>query len=399
MIQDFQMSQLPQIHFGWGIRHELLKDLQQQNLRSVVLISSKFLAQPTQFSHQLMQDLQQHGIRVALFLVSGEPSPELVDAIVEASPQNAEAVIGIGGGSVLDAAKAVAGLIPSQTSVMDYLEGVGKGHIFNQPTLPFIALPTTAGTGSETTKNAVLSKLGCFKKSFRDNRLVAKTVWLDPQFLETCPRDILYSTGMDAFTQLLESYTTLKANPITDALAWQGMTLFKGAFDRLDSDDARERETGYADLMLAASLSGITLANAGLGAVHGLAGPIGAYFEAPHGIVCARLLAPITTANLFSLQQDKGDFSTRTLAKYAQIAILLSDDSTLACASQSDQLQALMSYLNEMTARYAPQSLAEFGITPCQLNPVIENCRAGSMLGNPVILSDTQLLEVLYLAL
>ncbi|WP_024850266.1 iron-containing alcohol dehydrogenase [Hydrogenovibrio kuenenii] len=396
MISPFQMAQLPEIHFGWGCRQQLTDSL--SSYASIVLISSHTLAQPGRFSSELLEQLQHQGTRVALFLVSGEPSPETVDAIVDASPSNAQAVVAIGGGSVLDAAKAVAGLIPNGNSVMNYLEGVGKGEPFDVETLPFIAVPTTAGTGSETTKNAVLSRLGQFKKSFRDNKLLAKDVWLDPELLVGCPQPVLYSTGMDAFTQLLESYTTLKANPITDALAWQGMTLFKGAFELLDSDSDNDKQTGYGNLMLAASLSGITLANAGLGAVHGLAGPIGAFFEAPHGIVCARLLAPITAANIKSLQQQNDETVQSTLIKYARIGRLLSDEKQTEPTNETlnTDLLKLIEILQHMTERYAPQSLAEYGITPCQLDPVIANCRAGSMLGNPVVLSDTQLLDAIY---
>lgn len=399
MIAPFQTAQLPEIHFGWGCRKDLLPSL--ADFTHIVLISSKTLAQPGRFSSELLEQLQERGARVSLFLVSGEPSPETVDAIVEASPSNAQAVIGIGGGSVLDAAKAVAGLIPSGNSVMNYLEGVGKGEPFDVDTLPFIAVPTTAGTGSETTKNAVLSRLGQFKKSFRDNKLLAKSVWLDPELLVACPQPVLYSTGMDAFTQLLESYTTLKANPVTDALAWQGMTLFKGAFELLASKSTDDHQTGYGNLMLAASLSGITLANAGLGAVHGLAGPIGAFFEAPHGIVCARLLAPITAANIEALQQQKDDFARTTLYKYARVGRLLAGDLQVEPGDNSldDDLSMLISKLENLTQTYAPTSLAEFGLTPCQLDPVMENCRSGSMLGNPVTLSDEKLMNALYLAL
>lgn len=396
MIQPFQIANLPKIQFGWGIRHQFAEQFTKRGYASIVLISSRYLAQPGQFSATLIDQLQQQGLRVSVFTVSGEPSPDLVDELVQASPSNAKAVIAIGGGSVLDTAKAVAGLIPSRTSVMEYLEGVGAGKPFDVETLPFYALPTTAGTGSETTKNAVLSRLGQFKKSFRDDKLLAKEVWLDPQFLETCPQPVLYSTGMDAFTQLLESYTTQKANPITDALAWQGMTLFHGAFECIQSPEPDLRKTGYGDLMLAASLSGITLANAGLGAVHGLAGPIGAFFDAPHGLVCARLLAPITDANIRALQQEDSVFARQTLDKYTQVARLLTQDQT---ADQNQALQSLIEYLAQLTARYAPESLSEFGLTPCQLSPVIENCRSGSMLGNPLTLPDDQLLNALYQAL
>ena len=391
MIADFQIANLPKIQFGWGIRDQFAQTLSDQGYQSVVLISGQFLTRPGGFSAELIDELQQKNIRVNIFVVSGEPSPDLVDEIVKASPNNAEAVIGIGGGSVLDAAKAVAGLIPSQTSVMDYLEGVGKGLKLTSETLPFIAMPTTAGTGSETTKNAVLSRLGEFKKSFRDDKLLAKEVWLDPSFLPSCPHEVLYSTGMDAFTQLLESYTTLKANPITDALAWQGMTLFNGAFEAINSNDPEQQKTGYGNLMLAASLSGITLANAGLGAVHGLAGPIGAFFKAPHGVLCAALLAPITKANIHALQQSDEPHATNTLAKYAQIGRLFSATSQ----HETDALSALIQHLRQLTKTYIPNRLSEYGLQEDNLAPVLSSCRSGSMTGNPLILTDKALLSVI----
>lgn len=391
MIANFQIANLPKIQFGWGIRDQFAPAIAEQGFQSVVLVSGQFLARPGGFSSELITQLQQAGIRVNVFVVSGEPSPDLVDEIVNASPNNADAVIGIGGGSVLDAAKAVAGLIPSQTSVMDYLEGVGKGLKLTGNTLPFLAMPTTAGTGSETTKNAVLSRLGEFKKSFRDDKLLAKEVWLDPSFLPTCPHEVLYSTGMDAFTQLLESYTTLKANPITDALAWQGMTLFNGAFEAINSDDLEQQKTGYGNLMLAASLSGITLANAGLGAVHGLAGPIGAFFEAPHGVLCAALLAPITEANIHALTQSDAPHASSTLEKYAQIGTLLATSSS----AESDPISALIEHLKTLTATYLPNRLSKYGLQKDNLTPILQNCRSGSMTGNPLILSDEVLMDAI----
>ncbi|MDG4813216.1 iron-containing alcohol dehydrogenase [Hydrogenovibrio sp. 3SP14C1] len=395
MIADFQIANLPKIQFGWGIRDQFAQAIAEQGYQSVVLISGQFLTRPGGFSAELITQLQQKNIRVNVFVVSGEPSPDLVDEIVKASPNNAEAVIGIGGGSVLDAAKAVAGLIPSQTSVMDYLEGVGKGLKLTSKTLPFIAMPTTAGTGSETTKNAVLSRLDEFKKSFRDDKLLAKEVWLDPSFLPTCPHEVLYSTGMDAFTQLLESYTTLKANPITDALAWQGMTLFNGAFEAINSDDFEQQKTGYGNLMLAACLSGITLANAGLGAVHGLAGPIGAFFKAPHGVLCAALLAPITEANILALQQSDEAHAANTLVKYAQIGRLF----TATSLRETDALSVLIEHLRQLTKTYIPNRLSEYGLQDDNLAPVLNSCRSGSMTGNPLILPDETLLSAIGQAL
>jgi len=392
-IANFEFAPMPHIHFGWGIRHNLVESLQNQAFSSVVLITGKTIAHPGNFGDQLYQKLKLTGL-VKHFIISGEPSPDIVDEIVQQCDSDTDIVIGLGGGSVLDAAKAIAGLIPSQTSVMEYLEGVGAGKPFHVETCPFIAIPTTAGTGSETTKNAVLSRIGEFKKSFRDNKLLAKEAWLDPELLTTCPKEVLYATGMDAFTQLLESYTTLKPNPITDALAWQGMTLFKGAFEDIESSNPQCQQTGYSNLMLAASLSGTTLANAGLGAVHGLAGPIGAFFKAPHGIVCAKLLAPITQANIESLQKDNTKHAVHTLQKYQQVSQLFNPE-----LSERALLPGLVKTLNAYAKQYTPQGLTEFGLTRENISPVIKNCRSGSMLGNSTMLSDQQLTQAIQVSL
>lgn len=393
-LPSFQFAPMPHLYFGWGVRQQLLTELSTRYSGKLVLITGKTLCEPGSFGAILLSQLQRHAQQVHHFVVTGEPSPQLVDDIVRQCAVDTQAVIGLGGGSVLDAAKAVAGLIPSQTSVMDYLEGVGLGKPFHVETSPFIAVPTTAGTGSETTKNAVLSDLGHYKKSFRDDKLLAKQAWLDPELLVSCPKEVLYATGMDAFTQLLESYVTLKSNPMTDALAWQGMTLFKGAFEKIDSDNVVLQQRGYSDLMLAASLSGTTLANAGLGAVHGLAGPVGAFFEAPHGIVCAKLLAPITQCNLDSLRAENSDTAQRTLAKYSAVAQLFDPN-----LSEEDALPGLVKQLTDFSQKYTPQGLGQYGLTADNLAPIIENCRSGSMLGNPVMLSDAQLLSALRLVL
>lgn len=390
-IANFRFATHPEMHFGLGICSQLPEFLQKNFAGKLVILTGRSISQTGQFGAELLETLSQsHTIKH--FIVSGEPSPDLVDEIVLKCDTDTTAVVALGGGSVLDAAKAVAGLIPSQTSVMDYLEGVGAGKPFNVETCPFIAVPTTAGTGSETTKNAVLSRIGKFKKSFRDNKLLAKSVWLDPELLKSCPKEVLYATGMDAFTQLLESYTTKKTNPITDAMAWQGMTLFKGAFEAIDSNDPEQQKNGYSNLMLAATLSGTTLANAGLGAVHGLAGPIGAFFKAPHGIVCAKLLAPITEANIEALQNDDSTLAKTTLDKYQQVAELFAgkrfDDSLAA-------LQNLITTLQHYAQTYTPQGLSQYGLTQDNIQPVIDNCRSGSMLGNVLSLSD----EVLYQAI
>ena len=383
-IKPFQFAQMPAIEFGWGCTdHKLAQAILAQSHQRVMLISSGYADQ--HFVESRLNDVfAQRDVHRAI--VRGEPSPQMIDELVTQAPQAIELVIGFGGGSVLDAAKAVAGLLPERFSVVDYLEGVGCGRKVQQTPVPFIAVPTTAGTGSETTKNSVISQLGAFKKSFRDDRLLAKQAWLDPSFLPHCPPSVLYPTAMDAFTQLLESYVTVKANPMTDALAWQGMELFHGAFALIESADEGQRQQGYGRLMLAASLSGMTLANAGLGAVHGLAGPIGAFFEAPHGLVCAKLLAPITRANIEALLGSDAPHAAQTLAKYSEVAQLLTG---------SPELPGLVEALQNLVDRYIPQGLSEFGLTAHNLQPVLLNCRTGSMLGNPLVLSDAALMQAM----
>jgi len=388
-LTPFSIAQLPALRFGAGIRDRLADHIAEISQKPLIVASPSVLA--SDFGQRFLHELKKLG-DPPVETVSGEPGPDLVDAIVARTPKDVDHVVGIGGGSVLDTAKAVAGLLPTRTSVMDYLEGVGAGKPFPGVTTPWLAVPTTAGTGSETTKNAVLSRLGKFKKSFRHDSLLAKEAWLDPLFLETLPRPVLHSTGMDAFAQLLESYTTKKANPITDALAWHGMQLWLNAFEQIERGDAYQKLDAYGWLMLAATLSGITLANAGLGAVHGLAGPIGAYFEAPHGAVCAALLAPVTAANIHALSASDDPAHQQTLHKYAQVGRLLAHRPDL---SDREALTALIETLETLNSRYGPGSLKRFGITAETIEPVIRTCRAGSMLGNPVVLSDNALRDVL----
>lgn len=388
MILPFSFAQMPAIEFGWGVTdHKLAEAILNQTQDSLMLVSSGYADQHF-VEPRLTSVLQQR--QVHRVVVKGEPTAELIDRLVAEAPEHIELVVGLGGGSVLDAAKAIAGLLPEGYSVLDYLEGVGCGRKLQSQPVPFMAIPTTAGTGSETTKNAVISRLGEFKKSFRDDRLVANQAWLDPQFLPHCPADVLYPTAMDALTQLIESFVTLKANPMSDALAWHGIQLFVGAFELIESENEQQQQAGFGRLMLAASFSGMTLANAGLGAVHGLAGPIGAFFNAPHGVVCAKLLAPITRMNIEALLSSVADHAPITLAKYAQIGELFNGHA---------ELPGLVMALQELTERYVPQGLSQFGLRSDNLAPVLENCRSGSMLGNPLVLPDSALQQTILDAL
>jgi alcohol dehydrogenase len=331
-------------------------------------------------------------MRHAHMSVSGEPSPALVDeAAARFRGSDIHAVIGIGGGSVLDAAKAIAGLLRVENSVMDYLEGVGPELSYEGVSVPFLAVPTTAGTGSEATKNAVLSVQGehGFKKSFRHDTLVARYAVLDPELLATCPAALIAADGMDALTQLLESYLSHKANPFTDALALSGIAAVRDSllpwYSGIGDLAAHRRRMAYAAL-----LSGITLAQVGLGSVHGLASPLGAFFPMPHGVVCGTLVAACTEANLRALRQHAP--GSPALGKYAELGRLLAQVPGLhdaaACA-------ALLRILADWTQRLALPRLAAFGMTSDDIPRVVAHCRGSSMKTNPVVLSDDELAEIL----
>jgi alcohol dehydrogenase len=390
-IPAFSISALPAIVFGDGMRRRL-PELAAQYGNNVLLVTgaASFVRLPAW--QELLDGLAAHGMRQAHMSVSGEPSPALVDeAAARFRGSDIHVVIGIGGGSVLDAAKAIAGLLRVENSVMDYLEGVGPELPYEGLAVPFLAVPTTAGTGSEATKNAVLSVQGehGFKKSFRHDTLVARYAVLDPELLATCPAALIAADGMDALTQLLESYLSHKANPFTDALALSGISAVRDSllpwYYGIGDLAAHRRRMAYAAL-----LSGITLAQVGLGSVHGLASPLGAFFPMPHGVVCGTLVAACTEANLRALRQRAS--GSPALGKYAELGRLLVQTPGLrddaACA-------ALLRVLADWTQRLALPRLAAFGMTPDDIPRVVAHCRGSSMKTNPVVLSDDELAEIL----
>ncbi len=388
---DFQVARLPAIEFGPG-RLERLPEIIARFGQRLLLVTGRHSFQSTPAWFRLGKALHQRGIRWWHLVVEDEPSPELVDAAVQAHRGDAiEVVAGIGGGSVLDAAKAIAGLLPSGRSVMDHLEGVGRGIPYSGPATPFIAVPTTAGTGSEATKNAVLSRRGedGFKKSFRDEQLVARVALVDPELLASCPQELIAANGMDAFTQLLESWVSRRASPFTDALASAGMQAFREGFWETWRDPAGAGEA-RARLAWASLTSGITLAQAGLGSVHGLASPLGAFFPIPHGIVCGTLVAEATRVNIQALRERAP--AHPALQRYAEAAVLLSG----RLFSDPDQaLEALIELLRDWTARLRLPGLAAYGMRESDIPRVVANCRGGSMQTNPLELSDEELAGIL----
>jgi alcohol dehydrogenase len=258
--------------------------------------------------------------------------------------------------------------------------------------VPFVAAPTTAGTGSEATKNAVLSRQGAdgFKKSFRDERLVAEVAIVDPSLLASCPKALIAANGMDAFTQLLESYVSLRASPFTDALASSGMQAFRDGFWPAWNEGDPQAAAGYRRLAYASLCSGITLAQCGLGSVHGLASPLGAYFPIPHGVVCGTLVAAATRVNIAALRARAPD--SPALRRYAEAGVLLSGR---MFASEEAAQDGLVELLDDWTERLQLPRLARFGMVEADLPRVVANCRGGSMQTNPVVLEDAELAALL----
>ena len=390
-IPAFSIAALPRIIFGDGSRRQL-PALAQEFGRHALLVTGKASLLESPAWPELVQGLRDKGVAYSQVSVSGEPSPQLADALAQQyRAAGIDVVIGIGGGSVLDAAKAVAGLLGVPNSVMDYLEGVGPELPYQGSAVPFIAVPTTAGTGSEATKNAVLSVQGegGFKKSFRHESLVARVAVLDPELLATCPRELIAADGMDALTQLLESYVSLKANPVTDALALSGI---KAARDSLLSWYFGEGDLSAhrAGMAYASLLSGITLAQVGLGSVHGLAAPLGAFFPIPHGVVCGTLVAECSAMNIRCLQARAPD--SPALPKYAELGRLLADQPGMDDEAARERLLAILA---EWTERLELPRIGRYGMTVADIPRVVANCRGSSMKTNPVVLADAEVAEIL----
>jgi alcohol dehydrogenase len=391
MINPFSIARLPRIEFGAGVSAHLPDRIASYGNRVLLVIGARSFSNSRHWP-ALLAGLRERGVAWEHLTVADEPSPALVDETVRRLQGRGIAVVaGIGGGSVLDAAKAIAGLLPVGDSVMDYLEGVGAQKPYRGPALPCIAVPTTAGTGSEATKNAVLSTRGAqgFKKSFRDERLVPEWAVVDPDLLATCPPAQIAANAMDAFTQLLESYVSLNANPFTDALAEKGMAaVARSLFAWYDG--GADAAAGRAGLAFAALASGITLAQAGLGSVHGLASPLGAFFPIPHGVVCGTLVAAATRVNLAALRERAP--AAPALHKYANAGRLLT-----GCVSAADEeaCAALVATLDDWTHRLALPPLHEYSIQAADFPRIVAHCRGGGMKTNPLVLTEAEVTAIL----
>lgn len=389
MISSFLFSSTPHIHFGVGSRAKL-NELIAGFGKKVLLVTGSSSFDQSEQCQQIWKVLSNQ-FDLKRFKVAGEPSPALVDqAVAEFGSFSPDTVVAIGGGSAVDAAKAIAGLLPSGDSVLEYLEGVGKGKVYQGPSTPFIALPTTAGTGGETSKNAVLSEIGenGYKKSFRHESLVARHIILDPELTLGCPADVTAACGMDAFTQLLESYVSLNANPVTDALAWSGLKQVRDSLvAAVEDGDDLEARTG---MLYASSISGLTLANAGLGFVHGLASPLGAMFPIPHGIVCGTLLFDAIRINIRALKERQPE--SVALKRYANVGRMVARQESL---DDDAAREALLGIMQAWSGRLRMPPLSHFGVGEGDVDRIVAGSRGNSMQTNPVVLTDNEIAEVI----
>ncbi len=402
----FTFARIPPVHFGAGKLAELPRVAAAFGTEALLITGASSLKHAGRLE-RVQDGLKKAGIRFHSLIIDAEPSTEFIDSTcARLRDKGFQVVIGIGGGSVIDGAKAISAMLPHTNSVLDHLEDVGRNVAHSGVKIPYVAVPTTSGTGGEMTKNAVISMVGPegYKKSLRHDNLIPDAVIVDPELMTTCPPHITSACGMDAFTQLLEPYLSPIASPLTDALAFSGLerirdNLIPACTDRGGDVDVR------AGMAYASMLSGVVLANAGLGIVHGLASPIGGFFPIPHGVVCGTLVASATESNIATLRrlmrQDQPGEAGRqdaasahawhsiALAKFAKVGVLFGGSADKGEAWNCDHLVAT---LQAWTETLKLPRLGVFGITAADLDRIVDKT---SNRHNPVKLDRDPLRELL----
>jgi alcohol dehydrogenase class IV len=377
----FEFSTASRILFGKGVVEEVPQLLLEKGKR-LLFVTGK---NPERFV-SLIDMLKRMNLDTFVYTVSGEPTIDVVSTGVQIARENGcDVVAGIGGGSVIDTAKAISAIIPNGGELLDYLEVIGASKILQKNPLPFVAIPTTAGTGAEVTKNSVLlSPKHGVKVSLRSPLMFPDVAVIDPELTYSMPPNITASTGMDAFSQLLEAYVSLNSNYMTDMVCRDGMkrvakSLYR-CFKNGKNVNARE------NMAMASLLGGIALANAKLGAVHGFAGPIGGMFSAPHGAVCACLLPYVLEMNIKILRIKKLD---QYLMRYVEVAKILT-------GKQDVNAEDGVDWVSNLNNKLKIPKLSDFGITVKNFPEIVEKAKnASSTKGNPVKLTDEELLEIL----
>src|ERR1700722_3210823 len=382
----FEFATEGRIIFGSGTLEEFGPMAGELGKRALVVHGSNLArAEP------LLAILEAANVEYSCFEVRGEPTVEQVtDGVYHARQAESDLVIGFGGGSVIDSAKAIAGLVTNPGAILDYLEVIGKGKQLSVPALPCVAIPTTAGTGAEVTRNSVLASLEHrVKVSLRSPFLLPRLAIVDPKLTIDLPPSVTASTGLDALTQLIEPYVSIRANPVTDGFCIEGMRRVARSLRRAydEGQDLQARE----DMALASLFGGLSLANAGLGAVHGFAAPIGGMFHAPHGAVCAALLPHVTEVNLRALRERRSD--SEALLRYDSAAKILTG------SEKATAVDGIL-WIVELCKALQIAGLRAYGITEADIEALVEEAaKASSMKVNPIVLTREELTEALQEAL
>lgn len=378
----FEFATASSIIFGPGTFNEVAPRAVQLGSHACVVIDHRI-----DHATALLDQLKKVGIGYLAFTVSGEPTTSTVfEGVQQARRAGCDLVIGIGGGSVIDTGKVIAALLTNSGELMDYLEVIGGGQQLENTPYPYIAIPTTAGTGAEVTRNAVLgSTEHHVKVSMRSPLMLPRIAVVDPLLTLSVPAEVTASTGLDALTQLMEAFVSNQANPLTDGVCREGLHRSARSLRRAyeDGSDEGARE----DMCMASLFSGIALANAKLGAVHGFAGPLGGMYSAPHGVVCARLLPNVMESNVRALQSRAPE--SPALRRYDEVAQILTGNPATRAGDSIVWIQELCNVL-----KVAP--LAAFGLRESDFPAVVEKAKnASSMKGNPITLTDAELTEIL----
>lgn len=383
---NFEFVTAPKIIFGPSAVAQLGATAKQFGSRALV-VTGKNISR----HGKIFDSLKNEGVHVSLFSVAGEPEISTVEqGVAFARKENCEFVIGLGGGSVIDAAKAIAAMLSNDGELLDYLEVIGRGKNISQPSAPFIAVPTTAGTGAEVTRNAVLSSpQHKVKVSLRSPLMLPRVAIVDSELTCDLPPALTAATGLDALTQVIEPYVCTRANAITDGFCEQGIS--RAARSLRETVFNGKNKSARDDMAMVSLFGGFALANAGLGAVHGFAGPIGGMFPAPHGAVCAALLPDVMAANLRALRERDG--KNPVLSRFEKIAALLTGN---ANSSADDGIAWLQKLVGELPV----QKLSSYGINSQHVNEIVTKAaNASSMKANPIKLTPDELAQTLRAAL
>ncbi len=377
----FEFATAQRIIFGEGTLADIGAVTRTFGARALVVTGAN-----PQRAERLLTLLAAAGVQTTIFSVAQEPMvADAVAGVAAATRAGAEVIVAFGGGSVIDAGKAIAALATNPGDVFDYLEVIGKAQPLQQPSLPVIAIPTTAGTGSEVTRNAVLaSPEHRVKVSVRSPSMLPRVALVDPELTYSLPAAVTAATGMDALTQLIEPFTSSRANPLTDAICREGL---RHAARSLQIAVHRGQDiSARRDMAFASLCGGLALANAGLGAVHGFAGPFGGMYGAPHGAVCAALLPEVVAANVQALRQRAP--ADGALARYDELALLLT-------GSLEATIDDAIAWLRALVIRLEIPPLSHYGFSHADAPALVEKARvASSMKANPIVLTDVELTAI-----